>query len=137
MQKIHSRSFYRITNEAGKACNVGSTKFDKDIYLIGLSAIACLHSEQDYYVVIRDKTKAKRRFVKKKDEYGNGPYDVIGKIYFFVRINTKKNILSAESILPAGYGYFIPKGEKIYFAMTSLEVGNGGMFTLHYLYAEE
>lgn len=134
--EICTRSFYRFTEktDGGDAISKSPIEFDRDIYLVGVSSIACLHAPQDYYVIISEKIQAK--FVEEKDKYGNAPYDVIGKIFFFGRLNTKSGILSIEQFLPNGYGFFIPKGYTIYLTLSSIESGHGGMVSIYFVQAK-
>jgi len=130
-KEVYGKSFYRFTTILASLSNVGNTTFDMDVWLIGLSVRACGSMEQNYELLISGE------FVQVAvDENWIGVFkDYVGKAYFASLIDTMKGKLQDVQFLPQDYGFYIPKGEMVYFTMWSPKLGNGGLFTLYWVEA--
>jgi len=131
---LETRSFFRFTTEIGSNY-LGNTSFNRDIYLVGASVVACMSKPQIFEVVIRSGPKTVNAIIiPPVDENGNSWFDWATHVYFYLAVNSTSGHATDAKFLPLDYAILIPQGDLVHFSMFSNELGTGGTFTLYYLF---
>lgn len=130
---VRTKTFFRFSKVVGSNY-VGNWTFETDVYLIGVTATSCASTPQKYEVSILPYDQDKPEIVSEYDENGNAWFN--GRVYFYLRIDTSVGKVNDRFFLPYGLGVFVPKGEPIHFGLWGSAYGQGGSFTLYYIYPE-